>query len=119
MSVQVTVDDRILVQMIRDLKRQGNPLYIVADGVEYGVYQELGTRYMPGKHFMRNAVDRVRAWFIKRWNERTLTMADENVRQAAFMVEGEAKAGAPVDTGALKASIHVVKGGEYRYEVPG
>ena len=30
----------------------------IADGVFYGVFQEEGTRFIPPKHFMRNAVNK-------------------------------------------------------------
>ena len=30
----------------------------IADGVFYGIFQEEGTRYIPAKHFMRNAVNK-------------------------------------------------------------
>jgi len=119
----VTVDDRKLLEIIRAVRATGNPLQIVADGVEYGVFQELGTRFMPGRHFMRSAVEAVRGWYFasEGWSglPEDPAVADKLCRQAAFMVEAEAKKSppCPVDTGALRASIHVVQGTAYEFEV--
>lgn len=121
MGVRVVVDDRDLLEIIRRVERLGQPVYIVADGVEYGIFQELGTRFVPARHFMRDACRAVESWFASQpaWEELILHGDDQALRLAAFQVEGEAKLRAPVDTGALRASIHVAKAELFEYEIPG
>jgi len=121
MSVEVTVDDRVLRGIIQKLERQGKPTAIVADGVEYGIFQELGTsRGISPLHFMRRAVEKVRPVFTKGWSLERLTNAGKFVRAVAFQVEGYAKTYENrVDTGALRASIHVVASSIHRFKVPG
>lgn len=81
---------------------------IVADGVEYGVYQELGTVKMSAQPFMRPAVEAVRSGFDAAFrNQLTAAQAEAVVVKAALDIERGAKERAPVDTGALKNSIHV------------
>lgn len=33
---------------------------VLADGVHYGIYQEMGTRYMPGKFFLKRSAEDVK-----------------------------------------------------------
>ena len=40
---------------------------IIADGVEYGIYQEFGTSRMGAQPFLVPAVERVRKGFAKAW----------------------------------------------------
>ena len=121
MSVEVTVDDRVLRGIIQKLERQGKPTAIVADGVEYGIFQELGTsRGISPLHFMRRAVEKVRPVFTKGWSLERLTNAAKFVRAIAFQVEAYAKTYENrVETGALRASIHVVASSLHRFRVPG
>ena len=120
-GVEVTVDDRVLRGIIQKLERQGKPTAIVADGVEYGIFHELGTsRGISPLHFMRRAVERVRPEFLKGWSLARLTNANAFIRAVAFQVEGYAKMyETRVDTGALRSSIHVVTGAIHRFIVPG
>lgn len=39
----------------------------VMDGVEYGIYQELGTSRMGAQPFMVPALESIRGWFEKAW----------------------------------------------------
>jgi HK97 gp10 family phage protein len=41
----------------------------IADGVEYGIYQELGTYKMAAHPFMVPAVEKVRSKFLSMWRE--------------------------------------------------
>ena len=109
MSITVTVDDRELQRLIRETGDE--VLYIVADGVNYGIHQEFGTVKMAAHPFMVPALEQVRpSWVAAFKNKLTNTQIDEVVRKIAFHVVGIAQQLAPVDTGALKNSIHMVKG---------
>ena len=113
-SVTITVDDRVLQDLIKNTGDE--VLYIVADGVHYGIYQEFGTHTKAGKEwvpphpFMRPAIEAVRPGFKQAFKNQ---LTDEQTRlvckKAAFDVEGIAKQLAPVRYGFLKNSIHVIE----------
>lgn len=115
-QIRITIDDSKLVAMIRATVR-ARPVRIVADGVEYGIYQELGTKRMGAHPFMRPAVEAVRQGFLKAWQSvDNLTQAETVVEKTARDVESGAKTRAPVDTGALRSSIHVIEGEQFVVE---
>lgn len=60
------VDTGALVNSIHT-DRQAKNLYWVADGVEYGIYQELGTSRMAAHPFMVPAVDQVARYIDDQW----------------------------------------------------
>ena len=118
MSITVTVDDRELQRLIRETGDE--VLYIVADGVNYGIHQEFGTVKMAAHPFMVPAIEQVRPGFAQAFqNKLTDKQVDQVCKKTAFDVEGIAKQLAPVDTGALKNSIHVIKGEKYSFSVGG
>jgi len=118
-KVTITVDDSKLRQLIADTKGPA-PVRIVADAVEYGLYQEMGTVKMAAQPFMVPAVEQVRSGFTQAFKGCiTLAQAEQVVEKTAFDVERFAKQNAAVDTGAMRNSIHVVKGDDYDFEVPG
>lgn len=49
--------------------RKGRGLYWVQDGVEYGIYLELGTSRVAARPFMVPAIERAWKWFEKRFEE--------------------------------------------------
>lgn len=112
-QIKITIDDSKLVEMIKATAGQ-RPIRIVADGVEYGIYQELGPseggkRQWGFKPFMKPSVESARPGFLKAWQQvNNLSQAEAVVEKAARDVERGAKINAPVDTGALRSSIHVV-----------
>lgn len=116
-TVRITIDDSELVKLIEDTKGPVKPA-IVADGVEYGIWQELGVQngfgrgiVIPAHPFMTPAVEDVRPGFEKAFDGQITTkQAQAVVNKAAYDVERGAKIYAPVDTGALRNSIHVVLG---------
>ena len=124
-KVTITVDDSILRQLIADTKGPA-PVRLVADGVEYGLYQEMGpsegsSRQWRFKPFMRPAVEQVRPTFVPAMKGAlTLAQVTKVISKAAFDVERFAKVNAPWETGALRNSIHVVKadGEPFTFEVP-
>ena len=116
-KVTITVDDSKLRQLIADTKGPA-PVRIVADGVEYGLYVHEGVTNAFGRGivigprpFMSQAVEKVRPGFNRAFkNCLSLAQAAEIVDKNAFDVERFAKENAPVDTSALRNSIHVVDG---------
>lgn len=69
---------------------------------------------MAAQPFMVPAVESVRPGFSKAFRgAQNILHADQIVEKAARDVEAGAKMRAPVDTGALKNSIHVSKGEDY------
>jgi len=112
-KITLRVDDSELQRLIRKSSGKG-PVRIVADGVEYGLFQERGTSRNGAHPFMTPAVEAVRPGFQKAFADvLTIEQATEVVDKTAFDVERLAKQNAPVDTGALKNSIHVVSGDEF------
>lgn len=108
-TVKVRIDDAELRRLIGGTKR--NPVRIVADGVEYGIYQEMGTSRMIAHPFMKPALEAVRPGLAKAFRQAfTSDQAEAVVEKAARDVERLAKVHAPVDTGALRNSIHVEAG---------
>ena len=104
----VQIDTAILDKLIADTG--GEVVRIVADGVNYGIYQELGTVKMGAQPFMSPAVEAVRGGFM-RAAEKVVSNAQAIgvVEKTARDVERGAKERAPVDTGALMNSIHVIE----------
>ena len=113
MAITITVDTAKLDQIIAALPKE-KVVRFVADGVEYGLYQEMGfTHYKSGKPvaahpFMSPAVEAVRPSFEKSFSGiDSLTMVETLVDKAAFDIEAGAKIRAPWETRALINSIHV------------
>jgi len=109
MSVKVTLDAAKLKHLVAntgaDIER------FVADGVEYGIYQELGTvRQGYAQPFMRPAAEQVRPGFNAAFaNQLTDGQVEAVVVKAAFDLSGIAAQIAPKDTTALANSIHVTE----------
>lgn len=106
MTFEVTLDMTALNFMIAHTGKTVER--IIADGVTYGIYNELGTSKMAAHPFMSPAVEAVRADFMQAAAQVTTDeQAEAVVEKAARDVERGAKERAPVDTGALVNSIHV------------
>ena len=113
-KITLTIEDGKLRKMIAETAGKLRPK-VVADGVEYGIYQEYGVENgfgrgirIPAHPFMRPAVEAVRGQFNKAMRAALTTgKAQDVVDKTAFDVERGAKQRAPVDTGALRGSIHV------------
>jgi hypothetical protein len=103
----IIVDERI--ELDRLISSTGARVErIIADGVEYGVFQELGTSRLAPQPFMSPAVEAVRPGFEAAFaNQLTDAQVESVIIKTAFDIERGAKERAPVDTGALKNSIHV------------
>jgi len=109
MAVHVTLDVAKLEAFISATGAE--TVRYVADGVEYGQFQEMGTvRQGYAQPFMRPATEAVRAgWEAAFKNNLTDEQVKAVVVKAAFDIEGIAKQLAPVDTAALRNSIHVTE----------
>ena len=86
---------------------------------EFGVENGFGRGIrIPAHPFMRPAVEAVRPQFNKAMRAAALSIAKSQavIDKTAHDVERGAKARAPVDTGALKNSIHVVDGDQFSIE---
>lgn len=105
-TIRITIEDARLRALIAATNKK--PTRIVADGVEYGLYQEMGTSRMAAHPFMRPAVEAVRGGFVRAFQGvESLEQAELVVEKAARDIERGAKMRAPFDTGALWSSIHV------------
>ena len=109
-NITIKVDDSQLNDLIRKTKGKG-PVRIVADGVEYGFYVEMGTSRMGAQPAAKPAVEAVRQGFSQAMQGViTLDQATAVVEKTARDVERLWKQNAAVDTGAYRNSIHVVDG---------
>ena len=107
MAIHVSLEDAKLQHLITHTGAKHQRY--VADGVNYGVHQEFGTvRQNYAQPFMRPAVEAVRpGWEAAFTNKLTDDQTEDVVEKVARDIEGLAKQYAPVDTGALRSSIHV------------
>lgn len=111
--VKVMVDDAPLRKLIKDIEKQGNPVRFVADGVEYGVFIEFGTAKMPARAAGGNAVESLRNTVERVMSQvKSLDQMGTALDKLAYDLEKLWKQNVTsmhaVDTGAYRASIHVV-----------
>ena len=116
MAVSIRIEDAKLRKMIAATKGK-KPVRIVADGVEYGVYQELGTSRMTARPTAAPAVEAVRPGFEQAFKgDETFMRAEQIVEKTAHDVERLWKQGIVqkniIDTGAYLNSIRVYEGKE-------
>jgi hypothetical protein len=108
MSVRIVTDFKVIDRLIKNAK--GKHVRIIADGVKYGIFREFGTRRMAAHPFMIPALEAVRTAFLQamrqvnNWEHGELV-----IEKLARDCESYAKQNAPVDTGALRSSIHIEK----------
>jgi phage gpG-like protein len=88
-----------------DFDPQGESTWIVGTDVEYAVYVEFGTSRNRAQPYLRPAVERA----VRKLDSLDVGSPDEVAQKLALEIEREAKAEAPVDTGALRASISAEK----------
>ena len=85
-TVRVVVDDAELVRWIA--KTKGKPVRVVADGVEYGIYQEMGTEKIGARPCAKPAAEAVRPGFTKAYvGARNVLHTKQIVEKAARDVE--------------------------------
>ena len=61
-------DTRALINSIQ-AEEKDETTWRVGDGVEYGIYQEMGTSRMAAQPFLIPAVEAVRQMFVNKWKE--------------------------------------------------
>jgi hypothetical protein len=85
--------------------------YYIADGVQYGVYQELGTSKMAAQPHVTPAVEghRNADTFGRAVQAYGLLGYDRAFRSFVFTILADIKALAPFDTGNLRNSYHVTQ----------
>ena len=96
------------IQNIQRALRSVSPRY-VADGVNYGIHQEYGTYRIAAHPFVRPGVENVRAHLPQSFGAFGMDQLDDALEKIATDVQAQAAMLAPVDTGALRNSIHVTK----------
>jgi len=114
-TIEVELDTKMVDWLIKE-NPPGEVSRIVADGVHYGFWQEVGVENgfgrgirIPAHPFMTPAVEAVRPGFEKAFKGILLTVASVEavVVKVANNVMRLARVHAPFDTGALRGSIHV------------
>lgn len=107
-KTRVTLDDRKLREIIRDVANQDTSAWVVADGVEHGLFVEMGTTKMAARPclvpaFEKNTRNLGRA--LGQAVERAVPLNDV-LGKTAFDIQADYQGSVPVDTGSLKNSIH-------------
>ncbi len=111
MATQVRIDDAKLRAMIKATKGK-KPIRVISDGVEYGLFLEMGTVKMAARPTAVPAVEAVRPGFEQAFkgNEKFM-QAEQIVEKTARDVERLWKQGIVdkniIDTGAYLNSIRV------------
>jgi HK97 gp10 family phage protein len=63
-SPAMPVDTGALKNSINARQSQNPKNWIVSDGTDYGIHQELGTRFIPARHFMGGAAEKTAPGFF-------------------------------------------------------
>ena len=115
-TIRIVVDDSVLVKMINASKGPVKPK-VIADGVSYGIYQEMGTTKVVARPTAAPAVEAVRGGFAQAFaqaNAISTVLAQSVVDKTARDVERLWKQNIVtknvIDTGAYLNSVHVVEG---------
>lgn len=123
-TISITVDDRVLAKMIREAKGPIKPK-VVADGVNYGIYQEMGTvRGLVARPCAAPAVEAVRAGFEKAFaqasaisTEKAQGVVDKSARDVERIWKQNIITQDVIDTGAYLNSVHTVDAGTGAFSV--
>lgn len=107
-TIKVHLDDRKLQEIIRGTSEPVRRR-VIADGVNYGLFAEMGTSKMAAQPFLVPAFEQgVRGLgdTLGKAVEAGVSL-DSVMSKTAFDIQRMAQENAPVLTGALKNSIHV------------
>lgn len=138
MTTTFKLDDKKLQEIIKAVGNQKTKKYIIADGVEYGVFVEFGYHakgggggagrkarrkkgkkgkrvvakfgsHVPARPFLNPAFETVTKDLPDAIGEavENAVNIDDVLAKAAYDVQAKAQLAVPVDTGALKNSLHV------------
>ena len=108
MGLTIKVDTGLLDDIIANVGNANTQTWIISDSVEYGIYQEFGTKRMGAQPFLIPAFEdgtKSLPAAIGQAVERGVS-PDDVLKKTAFDIQSLAQQRAPVDTGALKNSIH-------------
>lgn len=108
-KTRVVLDDAKLREIIRDVAGQDVSTWVVADGVEYGIYHEMGTsRASANPQLVPAFENRVKTLgrALGQGIERAMPL-NPIVGKVAFDIQRDYQQGVHVRTSALKNSIHV------------
>lgn len=105
---QFVLDDAKLQEIIRQVANRDTSRWIIADGVEYGVYVELGTSRMAARPALVPAFESHTKNLGRALGQAVEDSVPLNdvLGKVAFDIQGDYQRNVPVDTGALKNSIH-------------
>jgi len=105
-QVKIELDDKVLKEIIKAVGEADIPAYTIADGVEYGIWQEFTKSGHPSlvPAFERVTKDLPQA--IGQAIEAGVSL-EEVITKAAFDIQALWQADVNVDTGSYKNSIHV------------
>lgn len=108
-KVKYNVNTAQLDKIIKQVAGNDVKKYTIADGVEYGLWQEIGTSRNQAQPFMIPAFEQHTKQLGKAIGQAIERGVDLNdvFTKVAFDVQDGAAENAPVDTGALRNSIHV------------
>jgi hypothetical protein len=107
-TIKVHLDDRKLQEIIKSTEG-GVRRRVIADGVNYGIHVELGTSRMAAQPFLIPAFEQHTRGLgdtLGKAIEAGVSL-DDVMGKVAFDIQAMAQELAPVDTGALKNSLHV------------
>lgn len=111
MGLTITTDAKLLDKIIDNVGNADTDTFIIADGVEYGIYQEFGApaNNMGAQPFLIPAFEDATKSLPAAVGQAVERGIDINnvLKKTAFDIQGNAQKRAPVDTGALQNSIHV------------
>ena len=108
MALTIKVDTGILDDIIKNVGNVSTSTYIIADGVDYGIYQEFGTHKMAAQPFLIPAFEDAIKPFPEAVGQAVERGVDLNkvLRKTAFDIQNMAMQRAPHDTGALRDSLN-------------
>ena len=109
MGLTIKVDTGILDDIIKNVGNVSTSTYIIADGVDYGIYQEFGTHKMAAQPFLIPAFEDAIKSLPEAIGQAVERGGDINkvLSKTAFDIQGNAQKRAPHDTGALRNSLNV------------
>jgi hypothetical protein len=108
MALTIKTDTGLLDKIIANVGNADTDTFIIADGVDYGIYQEFGTKRMAAQPFLIPAFEDATKSLPAAMGQAVERGVNPNdvLKKTAFDIQGNAQKRAPVDTGALKNSIH-------------
>ena len=114
-TITIEVDDSVLAKMINEASGPIKPK-IVADGVNYGIWLEIGTTKMAARPTAAPAVEAVRGRFAQAFAQAqaistalTQGVVDKTARDVERLWKQNIVTKHVIDTGAYLNSVHVVE----------